>query len=152
MRVYNMRAAFRAQTSCVRAPGALDHGGDFAAEVRSAGLPADVRNAHKDKMTALALAQLTALFGPKMAEPREIILQDWATLPEIARPADNRPGGGHPNYGLPANLKDPALSGIHFGSTETAQGFGGFLEGALEAAEATAKALSPKLSGQTCSC
>lgn len=113
------------------------------------GIPADTRNAHKDKMTALALTQLTALFGPKMAEPLEIIMQDWATLPEIARPADNRPGGGHPAYGLPANLKSLAQLGVHFGSTETAQGFGGFLEGALEAAEATAKTLSPKSSAQT---
>ena len=89
------------------------------------------------------MAQLTALFGPEMAEPREVILQDWATITDIARSPDLNPVRRHPAYGLPANLKDIAQFGIHFGSTETAHEFGGFLEGALEAAEAIAK---------TCSC
>lgn len=104
------------------------------------GLPADIRTEHKDEMAKLAVTQLTALFGAAMAEPKAILFQDWATVPEIARPADRRAVGGHPAYGLPANLRDLARHGIHFASTETAHVTGGYLEGALEAAEATAKA------------
>jgi monoamine oxidase len=113
------------------------------------GLPADTRTALKDEMITLALAQLAALFGPEMAHPRELMLQDWANIPETARPADRRPVDHHPAYGLPANLIGLADQGIHFGSTETARSFGGFLEGALEAAEATAKACSITVKEQT---
>lgn len=104
------------------------------------GLPADIRAEHKDEMAKLAVAQLTALFGAAMAEPKAILFQDWATVPEIARPADRRTVGGHPASGLPASLRDLARHGMHFASTETAHATRGYLEGALEAAEATAKA------------
>ncbi|KPD10457.1 NAD(P)/FAD-dependent oxidoreductase [Phaeobacter sp. 11ANDIMAR09] len=102
------------------------------------GYPADVRVAQKDDMMEQALAQLTAIFGPKMAQPRDLILQDWATIPEIARTQDRTPVGYHPNYGLPSNLNSLAARGVQFCSTETARRFGGYLEGALEAAERAA--------------
>ncbi len=105
------------------------------------GVPADARIAHKDALLSAAVAQLTVLFGAEMAEPREIFLQDWATIPDIARPADRSPVRHHPAYGLHATLKSLTEQGVHFGATETAQGFGGFLEGALEAAEAVAARL-----------
>ncbi|MDC0660011.1 FAD-dependent oxidoreductase [Leisingera sp. SS27] len=104
------------------------------------GFPADVRAAHKDDMMDQALAQLTAMFGQKLAQPLDLVLQDWAAVPEIARAEDRAPSGSHPSYGLPSNLRSLAARGMHFCSTETARGFGGFLEGALEAAEQTAKA------------
>jgi monoamine oxidase len=106
------------------------------------GLPADIRDAQGDDLTQLALRQLIALFGSAMATPRALILQDWARIPEIARPADRRPLGHHPAYGLPAGVGALAASGIHFAATETARGAGGYLEGALEAAEAAAIACS----------
>jgi len=99
------------------------------------GVPADIRNSHREEIEQTALAQLTSLFGPKMANPRALILQDWATLPEIARAQDREAARSHFSYGLPSNLSTLSTRGIHFGSTETARGFGGFLEGALEAAE-----------------
>lgn len=105
------------------------------------GVPADARIAHKDALLAAAVAQLTALFGAEMAEPREIFLQDWATIRDIARPADRSPVRHHPAYGLHATLKSLTEQGVHFSATETAQSFGGFLEGALEAAEAVAARL-----------
>ncbi|NRB30095.1 MAG: FAD-dependent oxidoreductase [Rhizobiaceae bacterium] len=108
------------------------------------GIAAATRAAHRDEMMQLAKAQLVSLFGPQMAEPRNLILQDWATIPEIARPLDHAPLGHHPSYGLPASITQLAERGIHFGSTETAPGFGGYLEGALEAAENVARALAPQ--------
>ena len=115
------------------------------------GVPADIRIAHRTELLSEAVQQLTALFGPEMAQPRALILQDWATNPDIARPADRNPVRTHPTYGLPADLKRLVEQGIHFGSTETARDYGGFLEGALEAAEATAKSCIQHLNGQTCS-
>ncbi|MEC8197199.1 MAG: NAD(P)/FAD-dependent oxidoreductase [Pseudomonadota bacterium] len=102
------------------------------------GYPADTREAHKDAMMGQALAQLTAMFGPKMAQPLDLELQDWATIPDISRTQDRNPVRYHPSYGLPSVLGSLAESGVHFCSTETARGFGGFLEGALEAAERVA--------------
>lgn len=99
------------------------------------GYPADAREAQKDVMMEDALAQLAAVFGPKMAQPLDIELQDWATIPEISRKQDRIPVRFHPSYGLPPILGGLAERGVHFCSTETARGFGGFLEGALEAAE-----------------
>lgn len=100
------------------------------------GVPAASRIAHKNALLSSAVAQLTTLFGAKMAEPRAILFQDWATIPDIARPADLSPITHHPTYGLHPTLRGLSDQGIHFGSTETAQDYGGFLEGALEAAEA----------------
>ena len=105
------------------------------------GVPAEARAAHRDEMLQLAREQLIALFGPEMASPRDLILQDWARVPEIARPQDQKPVRWHPSYGLPRDLSALSKHGVHFGSTETANGFGGFLEGALEAAEARSKSL-----------
>ena len=105
------------------------------------GVPADAREAHENEIKQMAVAQLTSLFGPEMADPRVVILQDWATLPGIARPQDRAAVRSHPSYGLPRNLSTLSTRGLHFGSTETARGFGGFLEGALEAAERIAQQL-----------
>lgn len=41
----------------------------------------------------------------------------------------------HPNYGLPCVLSGLSDEALVFGGTEVAPTFGGFLEGALEAAE-----------------
>ena len=118
-----------------------DKGGPYAL-FGFVGVPPEVRQTHKDDMMQLALSQLIALFGPEMAEPRELILKDWALVPEIARAADRKPLTHHPSYGLPASLQSLSSAGIHFGSTETAPEFGGYLEGALEAAERVADALA----------
>ncbi|MBT0958961.1 FAD-dependent oxidoreductase [Alphaproteobacteria bacterium KMM 3653] len=106
------------------------------------GVPADARAQHRDEVMRLAVAQLTAMFGPEMADPMHLVLQDWATIPNIARPRDRQPVRSHPRYGLPANLRALSAQGMIFASTETAPEFGGFLEGALEAAEHAASTLA----------
>lgn len=102
------------------------------------GVPADARIAHQQDLLHLATEQLVDLFGPEMAHPKDLILQDWANVPEISRAQDRVPVRSHPDYGLPVEIRRMATQGIHFGSTETGQFFGGFLEGALEAAEMVA--------------
>ncbi|MEO0990944.1 MAG: FAD-dependent oxidoreductase, partial [Pseudomonadota bacterium] len=80
-----------------------------------------------------ALAQLTALFGPEAAKATRIDVADWSQDPFTATPADLGPPGGHPHYTGPRAL-DP-LGRILLAGTESAPMSGGFLEGALEAAE-----------------
>ena len=79
--------------------------------------------------------QLGRIFGPEAANPQQILLKDWASDPRTATAADQIPLSTHPRYSLP-----PALQGIwdgrlYFAGSEVAPDFGGYLEGALEAAE-----------------
>ncbi len=90
-----------------------------------------------DELRRDIVAQLVRLFGPQAASPREVFVKDWAQNPFTATPADAAPLYAHPDYGLPH-----AMAGLWDGQlicsgTETAATFGGYLEGALEAAEQT---------------
>ncbi len=80
-------------------------------------------------------AQLVRLFGPRAASPRRIEIKDWAFDPATATKSDHAPLTAHPRYYLPAALDGLWDGALVFGGTEVAPGFGGFLEGALEAAE-----------------
>ena len=82
-----------------------------------------------------AIAQLARLFGPEAASPLDVLIKDWSTDPETATERDQTPPAGHPTYGAQKGTTRVILSG-----SETAPMNGGFLEGALEAAE-TARAL-----------
>jgi len=79
--------------------------------------------------------QLARLFGPAAATPRDLRVKDWAFDAFTATAADRAALSAHPHYGLP-----PALAGLwdgrlHLAGTEVAPEFGGYLEGALEAAD-----------------
>jgi monoamine oxidase len=98
------------------------------------GLPAKART------DAIALRracrqQLGRLFGPQVAQPIDLILKDWAQDVLTAVPRDQAPLSQHPEYGLPEALSHLCDGRLLLGSTETASQFGGYLEGALEAAE-----------------
>ena len=95
------------------------------------GFDANTRAAHRDEMTQMATDQLERLFG---AKPRQLILQDWAQDTLTATPADHI-SGGHPAYGRPPALTNIWDGRIILGSSEMGQSFGGYLEGALEAAK-----------------
>ena len=79
--------------------------------------------------------QLARLFGPQAGEPIDLILKDWAQDVLTAAPLDRKPLTHHPAYGLPKSLSSLCDGRLILGSTETASQFGGYLEGALEAAE-----------------
>ncbi|WP_187429731.1 hypothetical protein ROLI_010210 [Roseobacter fucihabitans] len=83
------------------------------------------------------LAQLTRLFGQQAGDPETLVIKDWADDPMTAVAADRELPRQHPIYRLPAGLSDWGGNDILFAGTETAQGDGGFLEGALEAAQTT---------------
>lgn len=113
------------------------------------GVPAEPRQAHRDKVLALAEEQLVRLFGSVAANAEQIVLQDWAGEPLTATQLDWTPSGQHPAYGLPTALAGLWDGRLIMGSTEVAHDFGGYLEGALEASEASAAQLSALLELQT---
>jgi monoamine oxidase len=99
------------------------------------GFPPEIRAQHPEQILALARQQLVDLFGPQMANPVSIHMQDWAQNPMIATQRDSIALRAHPDYGLPKQLSDIWEGNVVFASTEMGRDFGGFLEGALEAAE-----------------
>jgi len=80
-------------------------------------------------------AQLLRLFGPQAAEPKQLYSKDWAFDPYTSTEADKAPLYAHPTYGLPREMINLWDSKLHFAGTEVAPVFGGYIEGALEAAE-----------------
>ncbi|MGB5870104.1 MAG: NAD(P)/FAD-dependent oxidoreductase [Albidovulum sp.] len=78
--------------------------------------------------------QLVRLFGPKAAHPCALFIKDWAFDPNTATSLDRAPVYAHPQYGLPHAMHDLWDGALLFGGSEVAVQFGGYLEGALEAA------------------
>lgn len=104
------------------------------------GLPAEIRAAHRDQLADAVVAQLTDLFGPKAAQPVDLAILDWAEEPFTATRADRAPLAAHPEYGAPA-LRETHWDGrLALAGSETDPVFGGFVEGALAAADRVADA------------
>lgn len=78
-----------------------------------------------------ALAQLSRLFGPQAAHPKDLHIMDWATEPFTATKADRMPPMGHPPYGAP-ELSQHIQDRLLFAGAEVAQTHGGLIEGAVE--------------------
>lgn len=104
------------------------------------GVPAAAR-ANEDALRAAIRAQLLRLFGAA-AGPAALHIKDWARDPHTAIDADAALPAAHPQYGLPAALQGLWDGRVQFAGTEVASRFGGYVEGALEAAEAVAVALA----------
>jgi monoamine oxidase len=104
------------------------------------GIPPQAR-ADEQTLRQHLTAQLTRLFGPKAAKPMQLFVKDWAFDPFTTTEADKAPLSAHPTYGLPSQLTCLWDNRLHFSGTEIAPQFGGYLEGALEAAENVLKTL-----------
>ncbi len=87
--------------------------------------------ARHPEFPSAAIEQLTRLFGPEAANPTGVFVKDWSTDPETATERDRMPPAAHPSY-----RAQPTTPRLIFSGSETASLHGGFLEGALEAAEA----------------
>jgi monoamine oxidase len=79
---------------------------------------------------------LVGLFGQHAATPDDLFIKDWSIDPDTATVADQASPSDHPTY----NALPPTRRLI-FAGTETSYDNGGFLEGALAAAEAAHAAL-----------
>lgn len=78
-----------------------------------------------------AISQLARLFGPLAATPNDVFVKDWSEDVATATRADWVPSAGHPTYSA-----IPPTARLIFAGSETSPIDGGFLEGALAAAEA----------------
>ena len=98
------------------------------------GIPAVQRN-QKKRLVDDILSQLSILFGKRAMQPTAFFYQDWAHERFTATTFDQPPMVDHPRYHPPADQASMWEGIIHFAGTETAPQHGGYLEGALAAAE-----------------
>ncbi|MEJ6392985.1 NAD(P)/FAD-dependent oxidoreductase [Gymnodinialimonas sp. 2305UL16-5] len=98
------------------------------------GLPPQSRQDKPGLRDAIA-GQLARIFGPEATQPQKIALKDWAFDAFTSTDLDLQPLRAHPTYELPPELDGLWNGRLIFGGTEVAPDFGGYLEGALEAAE-----------------
>ena len=106
------------------------------------GVPATARQ-DEAAVRRAALSQMVQLFGQDAASPIAVFWEDWARAPETATEADWQPPSGHPHYHRPPDLDAQPDARLHFAGTELAPEEGGFLEGALAAADHVLARLSP---------
>jgi monoamine oxidase len=104
------------------------------------GLPMGSPGREPARLIEDAIRQLEQMFGPEAANPLDVIVKDWADDIDTATPADHA-NGHHPQYGISPTIAALAEQGLWFASTEMASQFGGFIEGALEASQATLQQL-----------
>ncbi|EDM67699.1 possible monoamine oxidase [Moritella sp. PE36] len=104
------------------------------------GIDAHTRqSAGNELIKSLAIKQLVRLYGEQAAEPIDVKLIDWSQETMTATDADKNAPNGHPQYGLrdiQSALIPVYQQGWYFAGTEAAEENGGYIEGALEAAEA----------------
>ncbi len=97
--------------------------------------------ADENRLRTHLLAQLTRLFGPRAGAPRHLLIKDWAFDPHTSTDADKAPLYTHPTYGLPREMANLWGGRLLLAGTEVAAQFGGYIEGALEAAETVLETL-----------
>ena len=98
------------------------------------GIPA-VQRSQQKRLTEAILSQLAIIYGKPAEQPATFFYQDWARERFTATPLDQPPMIAHPHYHPPAGQTSFWDGTIHFAGTETAIQHGGYLEGALNAAE-----------------
>ncbi len=98
------------------------------------GIPA-LRRKDKKSMIQAILTQLPLIYGRAAGQPISIYYQDWAREAFTATEYDQRAAHNHPEFLPPSGKKSIWDNTFHFAGTETADHFGGYLEGALSSAE-----------------
>jgi monoamine oxidase len=105
------------------------------------GIPA-LRRKNSDHIIQAILAQLSLLYGKAAGHPVKIYYQDWAKEEFTATEYDQWSAHNHPEFQPPFGKTSIWDDTFHFAGTETADHFGGYLEGALSSAErAVARAI-----------
>ncbi|EAS45678.1 FAD-dependent oxidoreductase [Photobacterium profundum] len=100
------------------------------------GIDATTRISAGDELIkSMAVSQLARIFGEQAASPIDVKLVDWSQQAFTATTTDQMAPASHPSYGLPRNISALNDLGWYFAGTEAAVENGGYIEGALEAAE-----------------
>lgn len=102
----------------------------------------------REELRRQSLAQFTRLFGEQAASPLWSEVQDWAQEPLTAARADLRPLNHHPTYQMAA-VPDPWADRVWLAGTERSPQYGGYLEGALDAATRAVKGLLAQRDGRS---
>ncbi|MDJ0857914.1 MAG: NAD(P)/FAD-dependent oxidoreductase [Dinoroseobacter sp.] len=120
---------------------AHDHSGQSGAPAAIFGFvgwPPEIRKRDPEGLRHAILNQLTECFGPAAAHPTNLMVQDWATNPNIVSDVDLSQPADHPDVG-PAILRQAHLGGrIRFAVSEVSGVSPGLIEGALAAGEQAA--------------
>ncbi len=96
------------------------------------------RRSDPEGLRKAILDQLSTCFGVQAAHPLELVIQDWATKPEIVTKQDLSQPQNHPEVG-PALLRQPHLEGrVLFAVSEVSNISPGLIEGALAIGEQVA--------------
>ena len=104
--------------------------------------PASWRHAHADRLDDLVRAQLEAMYGAPAGDPLELLILDWSRDPHVATDADADPPPGHSSY-APLTAPLGAWEGaLWLSGSEVAPSEGGYVEGAVVAAEAVFAAIT----------
>ncbi|MCX6408976.1 MAG: FAD-dependent oxidoreductase [Actinobacteria bacterium] len=110
-----------------------EHG--LAALIAFVGTPPQARMGALDHLREAAIAQLVRLFGQPAEHPVACLIKDWAADPLVATTDDMQPLYAHPQYGRHASPSGEWAGRLLLGGSESAPTYGGYMEGALEAAE-----------------
>lgn len=108
------------------------------------GIPPAARAGAQQQVIDASVAQLVRLFGEEAASPVACLYTDWATDPLVATDDDATPLLAHPTYGTHAPPPEPWAARLHLAGTEATREQGGYMEGALVAAEAAVAAILPR--------
>lgn len=98
------------------------------------GIPA-VQRTNREILIEAVLDQLAVMYGKQAERPTAFFYQDWARERYTATKYDQPPMYEHPLYHPPAGRSSIWDGAVCFAGTETADSNGGYLEGALSAAE-----------------
>ncbi|MEZ8142848.1 flavin monoamine oxidase family protein [Enterovibrio sp. FF113] len=90
------------------------------------------KTAGDEVLRKLCLQQLERIFGPEASNPITVHYVDWFQNPYTATNEDQAMGS-HSVYGF--TQRDESYPNVFYAGTEAAREFGGYLEGALEAAQ-----------------
>ena len=104
------------------------------------GIPALRRKNREDILRAI-LTQLTLIYGEAAGEPVRLYYQDWAKEEFTATEYDQRAAHNHPEFQPPSGKTSIWDGMLHLAGSETAEHFGGYLEGALSSAERAVSAV-----------
>ena len=99
----------------------------------------------REALQQQSLAQLVRMFGPEAANPLWVSVQDWAQEPFTAAKEDQHPLAYHPMYDEP-HVPTSWAQRVWLAGTERSPNYGGYLEGALEAAELAVKGVLERVS------
>ncbi|SLM31083.1 Predicted flavin-containing monoamine oxidase [Desulfamplus magnetovallimortis] len=94
-----------------------------------------LRRKDSDTTVQAILTQLATLYGKKAGQPIGVYYKDWAREEFTATEYDHRSTHNHPEFLPPAGKTSIWNDTFLFAGTETAEHFGGYLEGALYSAE-----------------